>query len=1255
MKVTISNNSEIGSVSLTNNNKVGVSLGQVGVQGPNGVGAQGVAGSGNQGATGTQGPFGVQGAIGVQGTTGVQGTSYNTTISTTPPVSANPGDMWWDSETGIRYVYYNDGTSSQWVQESYPAGGGGIANPYDQTFSFSNTTTSISNTTGALTVSGGLGVGGNTNIAGNVSIARPDSTQRPYVLDVNGPVLFRSTGNPTNNYQTWEYNINDFFTPGGSTAGIRSASGKYYGVPFSSGSYLQVGYNGVTVAAAGVNNGSQSGIRVNTFNVSPSIADAYSSKIADGAANVTSTANTTLSGYYATLGDYSANTVKNTLYGVYVDVGSGNNTTSIRNAGVFLGGNVGISTNTPSANLHVIGTSRFESGTTAGASAGQIAIKTTDGANSYVGIHGGSWNALGLWNPGANLGNNPGLSVGATQITLSLPFGHYSSSITFNPRGDIGANPGVLINSGGTGVKTLAVKAFASQTANLTEWQNSTGTILTSVGANGDFITDGNITANGKLTFASRGSNQSLYFDRISSNYWTFNSTNAIGEIFNINGNLLTIPQDVQIGRGGLTVQPTLTTAIGGLNTNAVTISPTWNNSSAVFTATKINVTDTASTANSSLIDLQVGGTSYFSVLKTGRLALLGQTFQEIQTANNLRFLFAGSVIPRVTIGAGTVVVNNAGSYGWRSVDDVSTGVTDVLLFRDAANTLALRNGTANQAFRIYNTYTDASNYERATIGWSGNILQIGTANAGTGLARSLELQTNGTTRLTISSDASGVTSATGVDFISGGGLQLAGTYQIRASSRARLSFPADGVITLNDWAATSFSRLQFGGTTSAFPSLKRNGTFIQARLADDSGDAGFSAANVGIGISAPTANLHVIGTANVTSNIAGVPALVIDGPAYNGLGVVNSSSTGKKLLTLSVGSPGNFDDFGLIRFDSNNKISFASSGTVIYDSNLSVGRYLIGSSAAGNVLDFGASATNSIDIRSASGGASLRTLNNTYPISFATNSIERIRITPEGNVGIGTTSPLARLETSSDGGRLRITQNTNGNIFNGIEFTGYTGGVVGGLLFNQATGEIRLNAPATYFPTFYSSGNEVARFNTNGNFGIGTTTPTANLHVIGTANVSGNLIVTGISAIAMPNRPAFRVYGSGTTNNLTTTENGNGILTANNFTVDYQQGTSLNTASGIFTAPVDGIYQVNVVCRNSGYTSGISQLAVVKNYATTSVVQVMVEFAANSSMNHTGGSTASRLAAGDTLVLKVLAGQINYDANDNWSVTYLG
>jgi len=51
---------------------------------------------------------------------------------------------------------------------------------------------------------------------------------------------------------------------------------------------------------------------------------------------------------------------------------------------------------------------------------------------------------------------------------------------------------------------------------------------------------------------------------------------------------------------------------------------------------------------------------------------------------------------------------------------------------------------------------------------------------------------------------------------------------------------PADGVIRLTNNAEADFNRLQFGGTTNAFPALKRNLTALECKLADDSAFAPF-------------------------------------------------------------------------------------------------------------------------------------------------------------------------------------------------------------------------------------------------------------------------------------------------------------------------------------------------------------------------------------------------------------------------------
>lgn len=59
--------------------------------------------------------------------------------------------------------------------------------------------------------------------------------------------------------------------------------------------------------------------------------------------------------------------------------------------------------------------------------------------------------------------------------------------------------------------------------------------------------------------------------------------------------------------------------------------------------------------------------------------------------------------------------------------------------------------------------------------------------------------------------------------------------------ARSTITSPSDGNIVISNQASNDFSKLQFGGTTSSFPSIKRNATAINFRLADDSADASIS------------------------------------------------------------------------------------------------------------------------------------------------------------------------------------------------------------------------------------------------------------------------------------------------------------------------------------------------------------------------------------------------------------------------------
>jgi hypothetical protein len=154
--------------------------------------------------------------------------------------------------------------------------------------------------------------------------------------------------------------------------------------------------------------------------------------------------------------------------------------------------------------------------------------------------------------------------------------------------------------------------------------------------------------------------------------------------------------------------------------TGALNVTPTWNNVATTFTGIGLNVTDTASAAGSLLMNLQVGGVSRFNIRKDGAITM-PSVF--LQMANDIGFNFAG---------AGQITLNPTGQLNWGSA---GLNTPDLALFRDAANTLAQRNGVNAQTFRIYNTFTDASNYERANFRFFSGRLIIQTEGAGTGVA----------------------------------------------------------------------------------------------------------------------------------------------------------------------------------------------------------------------------------------------------------------------------------------------------------------------------------------------------------------------------------------------------------------------------------------------------------------------------------------------------------------------------------------
>lgn len=93
---------------------------------------------------------------------------------------------------------------------------------------------------------------------------------------------------------------------------------------------------------------------------------------------------------------------------------------------------------------------------------------------------------------------------------------------------------------------------------------------------------------------------------------------------------------------------------------------------------------------------------------------------------------------------AGTSRLRFGSSNGFGSISFLNGATIGAFLNVVSANALELSNSTNAQTFRIYNTFTDTSNYERIDSGWSGNTFLIQTSQAGTGTSRSISIGPTG-------------------------------------------------------------------------------------------------------------------------------------------------------------------------------------------------------------------------------------------------------------------------------------------------------------------------------------------------------------------------------------------------------------------------------------------------------------------------------------------------------------------------------
>ena len=152
---------------------------------------------------------------------------------------------------------------------------------------------------------------------------------------------------------------------------------------------------------------------------------------------------------------------------------------------------------------------------------------------------------------------------------------------------------------------------------------------------------------------------------------------------------------------------------------------------------------------------------------------------------------------------------------------------TDLILVRDDANKLALRNGTAAQTFNVYETFTNASNYSRLSLSYTAsNDYGITADKAGTGTFRSLTITTYGNATATFESEV--------LKLPNNGRFAFSGTSSSRGAVDVALYRDAAGIFGVRGSSTTTAGAMSFytyGASPPAAP-----GASIVRLYADTSG-----------------------------------------------------------------------------------------------------------------------------------------------------------------------------------------------------------------------------------------------------------------------------------------------------------------------------------------------------------------------------------------------------------------------------------
>jgi Chaperone of endosialidase len=375
------------------------------------------------------------------------------------------------------------------------------------------------------------------------------------------------------------------------------------------------------------------------------------------------------------------------------------------------------------------------------------------------------------------------------------------------------------------------------------------------------------------------------------------------------------------------------------------------------------------------------------------------------------------------------------------------------------------------------------------------------------------------------------------------------------------------------------------------------------------------SAGNVGIGITAPSRNLDVATAASVTSGNHDIARFgdgtngVQLGFLANGSAVTSSYLRSDNNLPLTLGTTANILSGGAVTILNNGNVGIGttapSSTLEVNNGFITVGRYGTSSNSGAIVLKTaegtsaaptavtaartaayisgraydGSNYQQIAGLLMATDGAVSSTSAPGFLTLYSTPSgtvtpVERMRVTSDGFVGIGTGSPVASLEVTGGIRARGGAPGANGGSNNGYAFSGVGDNDSG--MFSSGDGVLQ----------FYMNSLETMRIISGGNLGIGTTAPTEKLDVNGAIVVRGNVTSSTASTGVLD-------YTGATTRLIS---RGTNASTNGNFQLISTRSDNSNIVSNLWIAGASGNVGI-------GTTSPIGSLHVQSSLSATDTI----------------------------------------------------